>query len=275
MLISRKSSNLNITTLVAILVIGLSSCYENMEGCLDPDSSNYDVTADIACEDCCTYPQLSIFVNHKYDEAGFSRTQIITNDIGERFVILDVQTYLSGITLINGDDQFTVEEIIEYESIDGNTESIPDDIILVTPNKVKYDIGTFTHANTYNSLNLQLGVPSVIDNALSITVDQGHPLAIAGDSLYLNDQNKYVESYIVIRQIDVHKTPDTLQIIAPSWSFASHDLAIEQLRGSSVSLSFDMDYLSLISTIDYNTMTKDEIKTKIGSNFPLALKPNF
>jgi len=38
----------------------LSSCYEPIEGCLDPLSSNFQLDADNACGDCCTYPSVTL-----------------------------------------------------------------------------------------------------------------------------------------------------------------------------------------------------------------------
>ncbi len=49
---------------VIALVFFLAGCYEPKEGCLDPQAVNYDVTADEACADCCTWPSLRLSVKH-------------------------------------------------------------------------------------------------------------------------------------------------------------------------------------------------------------------
>lgn len=253
----------------------LYSCYENVEGCLDPNSSNYDVTADIACEDCCTYPTLSINLGNFNNDTSYNNVDSIVNNLNQEFVIEDLQTYLSDFSVSDGTEIYGISETINYTDASGNEQTISDDIIRTRPNQLKYTLGTFIESNDYSSIMLSLGVPEEIDNAQSIEITTDHPLAIAGDSLYIVSENQYVKSWVVLRQIGVHEVADTLQINTSKHEYLFEDLEINQERGSSLDLNIKIDYAVLISDIDYNSMTKAEIIQQIGNNLSLAIQPNY
>ena len=275
MLISRKSKNLNILLLCGVLVCALSSCYENVMGCLDPDSANYDVTADEECDDCCTYPQLSLLVAHVFEEDPYNGIDTVTNDIGQMFVIEDAQTYFSNIRLNTETDAFGIAEKITYTDNNGEPQEITDDIELVRRSGFRYPLGTLATSEVYTSLNLSLGVPNVIDEANSIDVENGHPLTIAGDSLYIVDQNQYVKSWMLIRQIGVHDIADTLQIAGSGYEYTIGGFELTQQRGASINFNIKIDYSEVMKGLDYNAMTKSEIAAKIRSNYESALSLNF
>ncbi len=276
MLISRNSKNLNIALGLIVVILGLSSCYENVEGCLDPDSANYTVTADINCEDCCTYPTLSLLVSYFLGDVSYNRQDTFINDLGVEFVIEDAQIYFSEIVLSDGSNDYQIEDTFEYTDQSGNDQAAIDDIILAQPTKYRYTLGTFTYSNEYTSLSVGLGIPEEIDQAQSITVTSDHPLVAAGDSLYIADQNQYVNSWILIRQIDVHDMiADTLQIPGIDYTFVFDNLQISQARGSSVDAKIKVDYQLLVQGIDYTTMNKSDVVNKIGDNLKLAISADY
>ncbi len=272
--ISRNRKNLNLFIVVIILTLSFSSCYENQEGCLDTNSSNYDVTADIECEDCCTYPTLSLLVAYGLDDTSYNRIDTISNDINIDFVIEDAQIYFSNISLGDGNEEYRIEETFEYSDINGDDQVAIDDIVLVKPTIFRYTLGTFTKSNDYTSLMINLGIPEVIDNAESITVTSDHPLVQAGDSLYINNQNQYVNSWILLRQVGVHDVADTLQIAGTDFTYLFDEIVINQTKGSSLDLSININYKQLIKMIDYNTMSKSAIIDKIGTNLTEAISFN-
>lgn len=275
MLISRNSKNLNIVFGLLVIILSLSSCYENVEGCLDPDSTNYNVVADLDCEDCCTYPTLSLLVAYVLGETSYNRIDTVTNDIGIEFVIEDTQVYFSEVVLSDDIDEYRIDETFEYSDINGTDRIAIDDIVLVTPSVFRYLLGTFTESGDYTSLMISLGVPEVIDKAQSITVTGDHPLVQAGDSLFIVDQNQYVNSWILLRQVGVHDVADTLQITGTDFTYVFDNILVSQARGSSLDVSIKIDYAKLIAGIDYNTMSKSEVIAAIGINLTNAVLPNF
>lgn len=274
MQINRSNKTVNFF-LGIIIIIYISSCYENVEGCLDPNSSNYDLTADIACEDCCTYPNLSLNVAFFNDDTAYNRIDSITNDLGVDIVVKEVQTYFSKISVGTGSEEFGISETLNYIDPNGDEQQVIDDIVLAKPSSFRYVLGSFAESNDYTQIKLSLGVPEEIDLAQSIEVTSDHPLAIAGDSLYLVDQNQYVKSWLILRQVGVHETADTLQINTSGYDYTFENLNIEQERGSSLDINIKIDYSILINGIDYNTMSKEEIINQIGENLNSAVQPNY
>ncbi len=256
-------------------MIFFASCYQNVEGCLDPNSSNYDVTADNACEDCCTYPTLSLTVGFFKGDSAYNRIDSIPNNNEIFFIIEDIQMYFSDISVSDGSENFRITETLNYVDNSGEEQEIIDDVVLVKPTAIRYPLGTFIEANDFNSFLLSLGVPEEIDDAQSIELSADHPLAIAGDSLYIVDQNQFVKSWIVLRQIGVHDVADTLQIDMPRFDYVFENLDINQERGSSLDLNVRFDYFKLINDIDYNTMDKSQVIEQIGNNLKLAVEPNY
>ena len=273
--ISRNSKNLNIFFGLAVIILSLSSCYENVEGCLDPDSTNYSVAADVDCEDCCTYPVLSLLVAYVFGEVSYNKIDTVANDIGMEFVIENTQVYLSEVVLSDGTEDYRINETFDYTDFNGDDQVAIDDIVLAKSTVFRYPLGTFTKSNDYTSLTLGLGVPEEIDQAQSITVSSDHPLVQAGDSLYINDQNQYVNSWMLLRQVGFHDVADTLQIPGTDFTYVYDDILISQVRGSSLDLNIKINYEQLIAGIDYNTMSKAEVITQIGNNLTVAVLANF
>jgi hypothetical protein len=199
----------------------------------------------------------------------------LTNDIGIEFVIEDAQFYFSEIVLSDGTEDYRIDETFEYSDINGTDRIAIDDIALVTPNVFRYPLGTFTQSNDYTRLMINLGVPEIIDKAQSITVTSDHPLVQAGDSLFIVDQNQYVNSWILLRQVGVHDIADTLQITGTDFTYVFDDILISQARGSSLDVNIKINYEQLILGIDYNTMNKSEVIATIGNNLTDAVLPNF
>lgn len=258
-----------------IILLGFSSCYENAEGCLDPNSTNYDVTADVDCDDCCLYPTLSLLVAYVLGDAGYNNIDTVSNDLEKEFVIEDLQAYFSDLVIKDEVEEYRIEETFDYTDINGNDQQAIDDIVLTNPSGFRYTLGTFTKSNDYTSFSIGLGIPAAIDEAQSITVTSDHPLIQAGDSLYISDQNQYVNSWILIRQIGVHEVADTLQIPGNDFNYLFNDLLISQARGSSLDISIKIDYMQLIEGIDYTIMTKTQVIDKISENLKIAISTNF
>jgi hypothetical protein len=199
----------------------------------------------------------------------------LTNDIGIEFVIEDAQFYFSEIVLSDGTEDYRIDETFEYSDINGTDRIAIDDIALVTPNVFRYPLGTFTQSNDYTRLMINLGVPEIIDKAQSITVTSDHPLVQSGDSLFIVDQNQYVNSWILLRQVGIHDIADTLQITGTDFTYVFDDILISQARGSSLDVNIKINYEQLILGIDYNIMNKSEVIATIGNNLTDAVLPNF
>lgn len=90
----RHSSLINLSLLcwAAIAVSLLGSCYEPIEGCLDPLSSNFQLDADNACDDCCEYPTITVDFNSAWDSidmVAFNRGTVNMDTTSRDTIIMD------------------------------------------------------------------------------------------------------------------------------------------------------------------------------------------
>ena len=70
--------------------IQFNSCYSPVDGCLDPEATNYSIDADNPCDDCCNLPILNVSVFHeRYGYYIFTLGDTITNDLDQRVSLLD------------------------------------------------------------------------------------------------------------------------------------------------------------------------------------------
>ena len=65
------TDNLRGIVISFFLAVGLLSCYEAIEGCLDSQAVNFDFSADNACDGCCSYPNLIINFNRVFGKRDF------------------------------------------------------------------------------------------------------------------------------------------------------------------------------------------------------------
>ena len=87
------------TLLICGLLAALSSCYEQRSGCLDPDASNYDLQADEACADCCTFPELSVRVTTFWEDEALVIGDTYVDGAGNDFQFVRFRYYLGGLRL--------------------------------------------------------------------------------------------------------------------------------------------------------------------------------
>lgn len=262
----KKRSHLryHISIIVILFTTILMGCYENKEGCLDLDSSNYDVTADNACDDCCSYPELSLLISQFVGEDGFNTRDTFINNIGREFIIKDLQIYISQIVVDGLTESYRTTDLLKV-TIGSVEDQVIDDIVLLKPSSLRYTIGTFIQFGQFNELSLTLGVPQVIDQADIIELPTGHPLLMAGDSLYVSDSNQFVKSRLVLHQIGFHDEPDTIQLLTPACDYTVN-IDIDSDRGSNLTIPISVDYLPLLSGIDYETMTPSAISQSLSDN---------
>ncbi|HMQ06448.1 MAG TPA: hypothetical protein PKC30_04055 [Saprospiraceae bacterium] len=79
-----------------ICITIFNACYEPVEGCLDPDALNYNVSADNMCEECCQLPNLNIFFSFRDRERPITLGDTLDLSSG-LFIIENFSFFLSDI----------------------------------------------------------------------------------------------------------------------------------------------------------------------------------
>ena len=132
--------NIAIKISIVVLISFLMSCYTRKEACLDVLAANYDVSADDACLDCCTYPKLKLEIQHFVKDSVYSNTTIYTNDLNQSFKILDVRFYVHAFELFN--KETGKKEVLETIKNQDSTLIIPDDIKVYRSVDASIEIGS-------------------------------------------------------------------------------------------------------------------------------------
>ena len=92
--------------LIFLLFVGLTlqyACFDPPEGCRDIRATNYNVTADIDCEDCCKYSNLYIDIDHSMDGISID-TSIYFKHGNDSLRIKKLIYFLTNIKLHDGID---------------------------------------------------------------------------------------------------------------------------------------------------------------------------
>ena len=266
------SSDQNLRGLLLIfgilLFLCFTACKDPIEGCTDVEATNYDVSADKSCEDCCTYPQLSLEVAHRYDTLSFSYDSIYNLFGSNQSQFLKVIFYLSDFRLVNATESLETIETIDLNIVNSGVENFKDDFTLVSRSisGINYDVGEIRGSGTFDTLKFSVGLAGNAALGDAETVSNGHPLAIGSDTLWT-----YPDGYICNQIIIVPDTtnPDTIQFDLKATTHLveiSLPFSKEVNSGFDVIIPLKIDYKEWFLGIDFAGDTADNIVQKIVLN---------
>ena len=171
----------------------LSSCYEREEACLDLLAKDYSLSADDACEDCCTYPSLQIRVFNKIGEDSYSIDSVMVNDSGDSFRIVQSRIILSDFDLTLSDNAvLSVRETAEYEDTEGEGVELTEDHVIATTSSSLLTPGTIRETGEVQSLEFKVG----IDNDL-IAIEE-ESILFDYDTLHTSDGYYDISLYVKV-----------------------------------------------------------------------------
>ncbi|MEM8523242.1 MAG: MbnP family protein [Bacteroidota bacterium] len=263
------------------MVVSLQACYENIEGCLDVNATNFSVTADRECEDCCTYPLLRLAVQHAYSDIEkdtsyrFNLNEVYTLDSISFFAITDLRYYLSEIKLIReNEDRVDIEEKVDIFVLNG-TDTVPDNTqdnfaLINRSNITPSQIGTFRENGRFVGIEFKFGLSNFDRTIFPQFLERSHPLAFGSDSL-MYDLEK--ESYLVTRfdlardTLPIENDTTTIQILAKDYfQQVELDFDFQVDVGFNTTIALQVDYRRWLEGVDVKTDLPEEIINKIKAN---------
>ncbi len=147
------------TFFVWLLLAGsifIQGCIMRADGCLDIAAENFDLNADRACDNCCTYPTISIILSQKWNEKNFHSDSIWHDVNGDSFMIRDLKYLLSSFSWIGTDlASYTIDSTTI--SCPGQTVHYTPDIIQVDSRKFNYILDSIRLFPSIQTLKLKLG----------------------------------------------------------------------------------------------------------------------
>ncbi len=260
----------------------LAGCYEPTEGCLDIEATNYDVSADDSCLDCCTYPSLNLLFQHQVVLATQPDTSFALKygtrypspfDTNHFFYIDRGRFFVSDLKLIreNG-EELGVTDSFWLPLLNG-------DSVYLENNFSKHDrdifkaatIGSIRTSGLFSGVKFTLGLTPTVRQALVDTLPAGHPLAVEDDSLSYLENVGYLPVHLSIRRDTLPGTvpmdfvfTDERQISVPF----PQTVSIE--KGFIIRVTLRLDYMALFEGIDFKNDTESAIRAKIDSQLSNA-----
>ena len=252
------------------LLMPFQACFEPESGCLDVNATNFDVSADDACGDCCNYPSWTIGVRHFIvppDNPDTSFNLVYNryfptfDNPADTFTIERIRYFLSNLKLIKSNgEEVTVEDTIQI--------SINSEETILTDNFFKGDrdifaganIGTLITEGTFVGVKFCVGLEENLLNTSINTVSDDSQLNVEGDTLlYDQDLGSYLSSLVVFNRDTVSTTDSTIvQIFEKSPEISlMFEAPIDIVAGFDVDLTLGVECLQWFEGIDIPNQTPD------------------
>lgn len=208
--------------LLGLLLIGcFSACYEPVEGCLDPNALNFGLDADRDCDGCCSYPSLSIRIQHRWTDADTSFTLSYNSDAyrdaaGNPFLIDRITYYLQNFTLVTdaGARVPTTDTVLVSLLNDNGVYEdryLTDDYLLINGSvSSALEVGTMAENGNFTQLQFELGVDDLMDRVLPGSLPTNHPLSLLDTTMYDLDNGRYLSNRLDLARDNSQSAADLL-----------------------------------------------------------------
>lgn len=264
----RKMPAALIFTLAVLLQM---SCYVRKEGCLDTLASNFDVTADDGCSDCCTYPALQLNIKHMAGDSLLDIRKIYTNNLGQNYQLLDIRYYLSGFTLIRPDQSTTrIIEVIynEDQSVIQHNDM---HICRITDNTLT--AGTVKAFGQFDRLLLNMGLSDTLLNTSFTELPSNHVLLKANKLKDAAGNTTFATlRYVRIKQ----ERRDTVNLNfgdSTDRFYMNIDSTVITRKGENIIYNLKNDYKQLFMNVNLDTLPA-VIKKAMTPNLKKAIGVN-
>ncbi len=272
---------------IILILLFCNACAEKEEGCLDINATNYDVTADEDCcapdlpECCCTYPTLTLTMQHKLgkdslnNNADFAlnRIQTVEPDSSHFFIVNDIRFYLSNLQLINSNGEHvgvTDSLAIEVLNDENNLESaiVEDNFSLIKRTQADYIIGNYAGTNTYDSIRFNIGIQKPTNHIFLESLPEEHILnGTEDDLLYIDIEQGFIFNKIILKKDTTAETIDTeLNINNLTTITLPLINTLEVNRGANVAINLRINYLEWFKGINFAVDSDDSIKDQVFLN---------
>ncbi|NNE28024.1 MAG: hypothetical protein HKN16_00205 [Saprospiraceae bacterium] len=258
---------------VLLLLLGLLSCYERQEGCLDLLANNFDATADDPCVDCCTYPDLEVQVKNRLDTLVYSPATLVSNGLGDSFLIIKAGLLLSDFKLENDTGFAEVIDREDFSLFDGTgTIELKDDFLDVATDKGNTrTAGEIKTQGLISGFQVHIGLDASIPALMPGELSDSHPLGSEGG--FWEQDQQYSAGFLEILYDTI--SMDTIRYTLPvSTGFVFNpDTTMDIEYGSDISLKLTLDYLAWTQGINFVEIgeNRDSVAKILVGNLPIVI----
>jgi hypothetical protein len=255
----KKLKEIRLIFLALMIVCSLLSCTEEDEGCLDPDATNLDISADKNC--CCSYPNLTLDMSYSYgaDSIRFFFDSLYLSEQGDSLLFRDLRFYISDFVLFEGSDSLKILDSLSYN----NNGYLRDDLVLIDPSRFVNQVGSRKGFGSYSRLKMTIGLRDSWLAVDSIEDNSSHPWL--EDDFYLGNSHAVgVVSYDVINMDTMNFTHF---LFSPFYGSISLGGSWELEQATDFVIQLNLDIEALTRGIDFANSGEEQIKSILETNF--------
>ncbi len=272
--------------IAGILLLGLSACYEPKQGCLDILATNYDVSADDPCPDCCTFPTWTVAFQHvvilpsepdTFFSFRYNTPYPSPFDTLHYFSVERCHYFLSNFRLVNAQGEMQgISDSIAFEAPKGTPVRVENNFAKIDRDIFQPSVlGKFLAQGLFHQLRFTLGLNEPLLQTDPESVPKTHPLSIAGDSLIYEAETGYIP-YTLIFKTDTlpESQPLVFRFFEPREIALDLPQPFELERGFNVKLTLKINYLAWFEGIDLQNDSYQTIQQKLEDNLTKAFTVN-
>lgn len=260
-----KQKNQNLPSVLGIILLFCVTvgCYEPINDCLNPLAANFSLTADSACDDCCTFPSVDLRFFPLWDTLAINTSQLYSNAASDSFSIKGAQFFVSNMYLSNSlgsvlssqdsvvlacDPSVTQYNTMKNVSLESQTAEIPSIVL----------------EQGFNVINIDLGISSCLSS-----IDTSMIGGLSSSSELFNNEID-VASYLS-HQFDIDWQDSTYDDLSVQFVNGEglinlvFESEFEISRGSNLCIDIDVDYHVMLQNIQFDD-TEETLKRKIIEN---------
>lgn len=266
---------------MAFVMLVFTNCFERQEGCLDLGATNYDVTADEPCSNCCTFPSLNLSFRHLIVPTTMPDTSVFlryntfypTFELpADTFTIERIRYFLSEIRLVrpNGEEVHVLDSVTV--DIDGNSVTIEDSFAKVDRDIIRaVDVGTIQTEGAFSAIRFFVGLAPELLNIDPNSVTSTSELDVAGDTLLFLDTINigYLSALIEFNRDTVSTTDSTRVEIFDNTNIIEVPFAetFTLNPGFDMDVTLNVDYLKWFQSINVPITDQSMVNDALRSQF--------
>jgi|GEM_PF-6571113 len=238
--------------ILAVLISLAIGCNARVEGCLDVEAENFDVTVDKHDPSACNYPNLQLKVQYSWDTLSFSKSAFFTNDLGQLLAFEDVYVLVSQFVL-NGMDlgPLVVEDRTEWfikEGDGGEFIQAVDDFTFVDYSKFSFVLGEWRVTDFVDRLEFFVGVP---DSLTPMSVDSLHDGHVLRESraFYNEETDEFATARFIIARDSARIDIDTF-VISSGPLAHSFPISKQLIPGRDDDVDIKIDFYTIFKNVD-------------------------
>lgn len=243
---------------ILMLSIGFNSCYEPSDGCLDLLASNYDVSADDGCDECCTYPTVNLVMKHLWSDTTFRFGDTLIDQFGDQFVLLDQKMMLSKFNYQS--NNFDKVGTLTF-TIDGEEQIFENDFTLIIKNQTSVSVNNYRAEGMIDGYSFQFGLDGLIHKLSETQADSDTDLDYSKSMRF---ENEYASYYLQFAR--GQNLTDTLNFFFNDDYLISVDSMATITKGATLTLPLTINYSNLFDGIRFKDDNVTQITQKIKSN---------